>query len=343
MLKTIVLFQLFLYSFIFAVGIPIAVNDLKGNGLSSSEVAIISDRLRLELFQTGAYIVMERGEMNTILQEMEFQNSGACDEASCMVEVGQLLGVSKIVAGSIGKIGNFYTISLRLIDVQSGKLEGSATHDYKGDISGLISNGISVVAKKLAEGKSSSVDISTLPTDKPIDTVRYSKVKIESLPLGASVKVDNKILGETPLVTTLSYGHYTINLSKSGYKEHNSRINVNDSVMFDNYTLTPITLKIESSSKDKRDKRGGQITRWISVTVGFGALGIGLLLNSEIDNSAATAQTLYDQAIMINDGKPYNNAYVSTLSDIESKTVFRNVMYGVSGASFTLFAISFAF
>jgi curli biogenesis system outer membrane secretion channel CsgG/TM2 domain-containing membrane protein YozV len=128
----------------------IAVNDLQGSGLSELEIKIISNRVRADLFNTGVFLVMERGEMGSILKEMEFQSSGACDEASCMVEMGQLLGVSKIVAGDIGKLGNFFTISLRIVDVTSGKIEKAVSYDYSGEISELISTGLAVVSKRLA-------------------------------------------------------------------------------------------------------------------------------------------------------------------------------------------------
>ena len=90
----------------------IAVNDLSGKGIEKSTAGIISDRLRSELIKTGVFRVMERNEMENVLKEQGFQKTGACDDASCLIEVGQILGVDRMVAGSVGKVGNFFTISL---------------------------------------------------------------------------------------------------------------------------------------------------------------------------------------------------------------------------------------
>jgi len=79
----------------------IAMNDLQGKGVEQSAAAIISDRLRSELLGTGIFRVMERKEMTAVLKEQGFQQSGACTEASCIVEVGQLLGVKRMIAGTI--------------------------------------------------------------------------------------------------------------------------------------------------------------------------------------------------------------------------------------------------
>ena len=86
----------------------IAVNDLRGEGIDKSSANIISERIRSELINTGVFRVMERAEMQTILKEQGFQQSGACIDQQCLVQVGQLLGVDRIVAGSVGMIGSIY-------------------------------------------------------------------------------------------------------------------------------------------------------------------------------------------------------------------------------------------
>jgi hypothetical protein len=100
----------------------IAVNDLSPKGIQQSDAEIISERLRSELLNTGVFKVMERNDMASVLKEQGFQQTGACDEASCLVEVGQLLGVERMVAGSVGKIASMHTISLRMTNVATGEI-----------------------------------------------------------------------------------------------------------------------------------------------------------------------------------------------------------------------------
>lgn len=129
----------------------IAVLDLEPRGgLTAEEVLSISDRLRGELINTGRYTVIERGQMDLILKEQGFQQSGVCSEASCIVEVGQLLAVHKMVGGSIGKVGKAYSINLKIIDVQSGKIERQVADDIKCSKEELVSFHIKNVARKMA-------------------------------------------------------------------------------------------------------------------------------------------------------------------------------------------------
>lgn len=127
----------------------LAVLHLDAQGLSEMEASILTDRLRSELFQTGEFEVIEREKMNQILSEQNFQMSG-CTSEECLVKIGQLIGVEQIVGGTVSKFGNLYSISIRLIDVETGKIVGTAVYDHRGEIEGLLYKGVTTVANKLA-------------------------------------------------------------------------------------------------------------------------------------------------------------------------------------------------
>ncbi len=96
--------------------IPVAILDLEGRGISDLEAATLTDRLRSEMVTVGAFVVVERGQMEMLLEEQGFQQTG-CTSAECAVEVGKLLGVQKMVTGSIGKLGELYTVDARMFEI----------------------------------------------------------------------------------------------------------------------------------------------------------------------------------------------------------------------------------
>jgi hypothetical protein len=53
-----------------------------------------------------------------------------------------LLGTKYMVAGSLGRIGNLYSLSTRLIDVQTGKIISFAETTSKGSIEEVYLNGV---------------------------------------------------------------------------------------------------------------------------------------------------------------------------------------------------------
>jgi len=132
--------------------VNIAVLELEGAGISNSESRIITSRLRTDLFNTNKFTVVERDAMDEILIEQGFQLTG-CTTDECAVEVGKLLGVRVIVAGEIGKISDLYTISIRAIDVQTGKIIKTATEDCECDIKTVLTISVRNVAQILAGNK----------------------------------------------------------------------------------------------------------------------------------------------------------------------------------------------
>jgi hypothetical protein len=325
--------QLFMFiitiTTLFAEQLPIAVNDLDGNGLGENELAIISERLRSELFKTGEFTVMERGEMQLILQEQEFQMSGVCDEASCIVEVGQLLGVSKIVAGTVGKLDDFFTISIRIIDVKTGKIDASADHDYTGSISGMISSGIAAVSQKLI-GAGDSVSYDKVKEVEKIEVP--SKINIKSTPEGATLSIA-ELTEKTPFDGTLLPGKYKLNLSLEGYRNFSDKITIESNIDF-SQTFT---------MSKKRERRRGTITRIISGSVSVAAFGAGVFFNSKANKYAQDAQGISESAASSLNGDEQNDAYQDALANSDRFSAYRNISYITSATSATLFAVSFVF
>ena len=89
---------------------------------------------------------------------MKFQISG-CTSSECMVEVGQILGVQSMVGGSVSKVGNLYSIDLRLIDVETSAILSKATKDIEGEIENVMKAGMKAVAIEIATGRPASVSL----------------------------------------------------------------------------------------------------------------------------------------------------------------------------------------
>ena len=172
----------------FAQDITIAVLEFEGKGVSQSEASILTDRLRDEMFNTGIYIVLERGEMDEVLKEQGFQQTG-CVTSECAVEVGNMLGVQQMVGGSIGKVGNMYTVSARIIDVGTGEVLKSANYDLIGGIEELLMNGMNQVASEL-----SGIRLNNRNTfsDKPITKVLNANLKQNPIKSGRIKNRNNK-------------------------------------------------------------------------------------------------------------------------------------------------------
>lgn len=131
--------------------ISLAVSDLAAQGIKESEAAVISEQLRAELIKSPRIRLIERSQMQEILKEQGFQQSG-CTSDACAVEAGQLLGVKNMVVGSVGMAGSYTVLSVRVIDVATGSVVANESIRTKGGIDKVLESGIADAAERLNAG-----------------------------------------------------------------------------------------------------------------------------------------------------------------------------------------------
>jgi formylglycine-generating enzyme required for sulfatase activity len=84
--------------------------------------AIVTDVVRGELRFCGKYELIEKARMQEVLRLQGFQQTG-CTEAECAAKLGKILNVKKMVVGGLGKMGESYRLSLRVVDVETAVIE----------------------------------------------------------------------------------------------------------------------------------------------------------------------------------------------------------------------------
>jgi TolB-like protein len=257
----------------------VAILDFTNTGgLSQHETITLGNRLRSMLVKTNAFVVLERGQMDDILSEQGFQQTG-CTTTECAVEMGRMLNVQKMISGTIGKLGATYTIDLSLIDVQTAQIEKSFFRDYKGEIDGLLSM-MQEISNQMAEIVYAKVPP---PEQKVVKVVSFS---IDSDPAGATIFVNGQEAGKTPLKSKAKEGlTVTIRLDKENYKSWEKTIVIKEG--------EEVEADLEYSDAYKKtlsaaEKEGGSST-WL--WIGGGAVLLGgaaaLLLSGSSDNPEA--------------------------------------------------------
>ncbi len=183
----------------------IAILDLKPKGITEDDASLLTENLQVELLSTGAFKIMERTEMNAILTEQKFQGTGlVSDDPNYAVQIGKIIGVKQIIIGSVGKIGTLYTITIKMVDVETSSILEAISEKCKGcEIDELYTETIPLIAYKLAE-----TVITPLSTDIkiPYDAITVGKNNedyktiqeaIDNAKDGATIVVKPGIYGES--------------------------------------------------------------------------------------------------------------------------------------------------
>ncbi len=191
----------------------IAVLQLDYAGITEQEADILTRKLSSELVKLGSYTVLDRSEMATILQEQGFQQSG-CSSQECAVEVGQLLGVQMMIAGSVGKIGSIYYTEIRMLDVETSQITQTVDHSQTGAIEDVLLTSMPYVAAKLSGAdiveqiiiseilvEDTVPEIDTTPAvdtthiEPEVTTIQERQITLVSHHRGAKIYMNGELLG----------------------------------------------------------------------------------------------------------------------------------------------------
>jgi TolB-like protein len=142
----------------------LAVLDFEPIGVDQITAKTLTERFRTVTVEIGAYTVISRGDMDQILQEQQFQLSG-CASDECIVEVGKILGAQYMLGASLGRVGDTYTIDMRIIDVESSEIVRSTSFNMAGKIDKLLTDGLKEVAGIIFNPPSASITIISTPRD----------------------------------------------------------------------------------------------------------------------------------------------------------------------------------
>ncbi len=121
----------------------IAVMDFRPLNVSKGDSAFVSDFFRQDLVTSNSIKVIEKNNMDKILEEQGFQQTG-CTDTECAVEMGKILNVKSMVIGSFGKLLDLYQITIRIVSVESGNIL------YADDANCKSSDDVRSIVSKLA-------------------------------------------------------------------------------------------------------------------------------------------------------------------------------------------------
>ncbi len=196
---------LFAVNAVLAATPTVAVVDFEGINCSEEYARGVAELLSTMLSETGAFKMIERNQINRVMEEQAFQFSGTVDPSTVAV-FGRILGADYVGVGSITKFGSTYTVSVRFVDVETAEiaLANSSTAEGEGEIPGICND----VAKEMAS-KTSTIHLQIRARDSNVEAY-----------------VDGRYIGVCPVEYDVSTGKHTIQFIYSGPYDYTETVTV---------------------------------------------------------------------------------------------------------------------
>lgn len=214
---------LFCSMLVHAQSIKVAVTDLDGGTYYKDYALTVTQIIISELSADSKIELVERSQLKKILDEHGLQMTGLVDPEKA-VEIGKFIAINKLIAGTIGPLGNQFVITVRMIDIETAKIDLSVTETVPNASS--LPSGSKVVAEKLLNAIISGKAVSESAREKLKYSCETKKDATACFKLGVSwykgiEGMKNLIFAKNHFSTACSYGHgracyYTGNMLKKG-------------------------------------------------------------------------------------------------------------------------------
>ena len=117
--------------------INISIMDFEARaGVQTPEAQLVGDALASLLTQTARFNVIDRNQIQAVLQEQGFQASQ--NPNAGLSQAASILAVRKFVTGSLGKLGDNYIFSVKITDVETSGIDLSISRTYDDDLEDIM-------------------------------------------------------------------------------------------------------------------------------------------------------------------------------------------------------------
>lgn len=162
----------------FAEKPAIAVLDIQGTGVDAALLPTLTEVLSVEIDAIGKYKVIAGRDIQSMLGFEKQKDVLGCTDAACLAEIGGALGVDRIIASHIGKVGATYVVNIKLINIRMATTEGRVYETVRGQVDALLETMRRSVGKlfgrKVAPPPPAPVAQAPAPAPQPTPVIKTS-------------------------------------------------------------------------------------------------------------------------------------------------------------------------
>jgi TolB-like protein len=215
----------------------IAVADFTNHGVNENVVSNLNSYMQTVVYRTGLWTLANRAELKKMMDEYAVQQSGVCDETKCFADIGMAVGADYLLVGSVGKLGQTYQVSVKLVNVEtvtddfieSELCKGCPADDLPQIVETLVQK---MVAQFTSDEKAQEI---VIPPSQQEESKGFLDIDISNP--GATLKINEKVY--EPGKIELPPGIHNIEVSQNGYQTVTETVEISPGETIEkSYTLT---------------------------------------------------------------------------------------------------------
>ena len=107
-------------------------------GVTEANVDSLSGFLTSEVERLSGNNVISEADIRSVLKGEEARQKCGAENSSCVVEIGAALGVPEAISGDLGRVGEYWILNLRRLNVRQATVIKRSSRNIRGDINTLV-------------------------------------------------------------------------------------------------------------------------------------------------------------------------------------------------------------
>lgn len=107
-------------------------------GVTEKEAATVSSIVTTEISRVSKNTIISESEMRSVIDGEQMKMSCGADDSSCIAEIGAAMGAPMSVSGTFSKMGDYWIITLQLVDVRKVEVQSRVSKRFKGNENALV-------------------------------------------------------------------------------------------------------------------------------------------------------------------------------------------------------------
>ena len=248
-------------------------------GVDDKDIDSISGFLAAEVERLSGRKVISEADIQTIVRGEETKQRCGVNDTSCIVEIGSALGVPEAISGDLGRVGSFWMLNLRRINVRKADVIKRSSRQIEGSIDDLIRAMPGAIADLFTDEAAEAAEPpKPAPPKEEIKEIKIEPgtLAVTATPENTSIRINDETAGPTPLEKELLPGDYSVEASLEGYEPEGRNVTIRSQQ------------KIELSFELKKIYPMNPYKKWGFVSLG-GGLGLLALAGASTWRAKVTA------------------------------------------------------
>lgn len=127
-------------------------------GVTEKESVTVTSILTSEIERISKKTVVSEAEMRAVIDGEAMRMACGVDDNECIAEIGAAMGAPFSVSGILSKMGDYWVITLQLVDIKKVETVSRVNEKFKGDMNALIESLTPLVYKLFGEEPSIKLD-----------------------------------------------------------------------------------------------------------------------------------------------------------------------------------------